>query len=76
MRKVATVGAIAAVWALAAAAALWIAAETAVGPVVFVVSRSEAHGVHLGDLAGVAVCAAWALHATVVVLRWGRRPPR
>jgi mannitol-specific phosphotransferase system IIBC component len=73
MRRAAVIGAIAAIWSIAAVVAGLLAWKTAVGPVVIVLSRREAHGVHLGDLASVAVAAAWALLLTVVVLDVDRR---
>jgi hypothetical protein len=39
---------IAIIWAVAAAATLGVASETAVGPVVL--RLSEGHGIHLGDI--------------------------
>jgi hypothetical protein len=63
------------VWLVAAAVSLLLAWKTAVGPVVLVLQRKH-HGVHVGDLAGVADCAAWALLLTVVLLGAARRRER
>jgi hypothetical protein len=62
---------IAAIWVLAAGVSLLLAWLTAVGPVVLVLQRDH-HGVHVGDLAGVGVCTAWAMHLTAAVLRRDR----
>jgi hypothetical protein len=73
MRRAEVAGAIAAIWVIAATVSLVLASKTAVGPVVLVISRREGHGIHLGDVAAVAVAGAWALLATVGLLRLARR---
>jgi hypothetical protein len=47
-------GLITAVWLIATAISLGIAAKTSIGPVVLKLSKN--HGVHAGDLAGFAGC--------------------
>jgi hypothetical protein len=62
---------IAAIWGAALAAALLIAWQTRVGPIVLRVT--DRHGVHLGDVAAFEVCAMWALHGTIGPFRARRR---
>ena len=54
------------VWVVALGDSLWIAAETAVGPVV--IRLSESHGVHAGDLAAIGLASLSALVVTIIVL--------
>jgi hypothetical protein len=75
MRTTGAIGAIVAIWAVAVTVALVLAANTAVGPVVLVVSRQRAQGIDLGDLAEAAVPGAWALLLSYLVLQWARRRP-
>jgi hypothetical protein len=63
---------IALLWAAAGILGLVIAVETAVGPVI--VRFGHGHGVHLGDLVGVAAVSSPAALASVGVVR--RRRPR
>ena len=56
---------IAAVWAVATAAALVLAWQTRVGPVIY--RLSERHGVHLGDVVGFAIAYAWAAVLTIAI---------
>lgn len=56
-----------ALWGAAAAVALLVAWQTKAGPTVLhLVGR---HGVHLGDVAALNVCAMWAVHGTIGWLR-------
>jgi hypothetical protein len=55
---------VAAVWAVAVAVTLAVAAQTKIGPDFTVV---EGHGLHLGDLVAAAVSGAFALAVTVAV---------
>lgn len=55
------------VWLVAALVSLWIAGTTRIGPTVF--ELSERHGVHLGDLLGLATCMAWASDRTTALRR-------
>ncbi len=75
MHKAAVAGAIASIWAIAAGVSLFVAARTSIGPVVFVVSRAHAEGVHLGDLVAAGLSAAGASVATVAIVRGSRRRP-
>lgn len=63
-------GAIVVTWVVAAFVTLGVAAETRIGPVIM--TLSPRHGVHLGDLATMLVCAAVAL----VVTAWLLARPR
>jgi hypothetical protein len=65
--------AIAAVWLLAAAASLWVAATTSYGPVLWVINRRGDEGVHVGDVAALADFAATALVVSICLVRLSRR---
>lgn len=56
-----------ALWGTALAVALLIAWQTKAGPIVLRVT--DRHGVHLGDIAALDVCAMWAVHGTIGWLR-------
>jgi hypothetical protein len=56
-----------AVWAVASAASLVVAAETSVGPVLL--SLTHNHGVHAGDVVAVLGGTAIAIIATLAILR-------
>ena len=73
-RTATTLAIIAVVWGVAAAASLWVAFGTALGPVVWVIDQRHAEGVHVGDLVAVAVFGGLALVATVRLLRRWRQP--
>ncbi|HXT43354.1 MAG TPA: hypothetical protein VN748_04445 [Pseudonocardiaceae bacterium] len=60
-------GLITAVWLIATAISLGIAAKTSIGPVVLKLSKN--HGVHAGDLVGFAGCYLSALAVTAKILR-------
>jgi hypothetical protein len=60
-------GLITAVWLIATAISLGIAAKTSIGPVVLKLSKN--HEVHAGDLVGFAGCYLSALAVTAKILR-------
>jgi hypothetical protein len=55
----------------ATVAALWVSAETKVGPTVVVLDQR--HGVHLGDVAAFVVAYTWAGMVSLVMLLPDRR---
>jgi hypothetical protein len=55
-----------ATWGLATAAALFLAWQTKVGPVVARVSAG--HGIHLGDVLAFAIAWSWAAIISVILL--------
>ena len=65
MRRVLLLIVVALAWATAVAVSLSVAARTKVGPVV--VQLSPTHGVHVGDVAAVAVGAAFATAVTLAL---------
>jgi hypothetical protein len=68
-RLPAQIGAVLAIWCAATAAALAVAAETKIGPIVLRISQR--HGVHAGDLVAAAVAsAASAVVTWRLVVRW------
>ena len=68
--------AIAAVWVVAAAASLWVAADTSYGPVVWVIDRRRDEGVHVGDLVALVDFAITAAIVSVCLVRLARRRRR
>ena len=60
-------GLVTAVWLIATAISLGVAAKTSIGPVVLELSKN--HGVHAGDLIGFAGCYLSALALTAKILR-------
>lgn len=65
MRQAVVLGAI---WGGALLVALLVSWQTKAGPIV--VSVTDRHGVHLGDIAAFDVSAMWAVHGTI---GWARR---
>jgi hypothetical protein len=59
------------VWATAGLAALAVAHETKIGPIVWVLSTR--HGVHLGDIAAFVVAGTWASMLTLLLFRSSSR---
>jgi hypothetical protein len=59
------------VWCAATAAGLWVAAETKVGPVVFVIDQR--HGIHQGDLIAFGAAYGCAALLTIALLLGARR---